>query len=163
MRPTRTRFWWVPTMAIRGQRAILNFTPAPQGWISPLGVNLAPRGEHSLFFRRIEGRTENFTPGGQLRPWGSKFVSRGKVKNGPLLLRHEFVPRGELSPLELNIHPFRPPQGFFRRTEGWTNCIHTLGRGQLLPWRPTLPLWPNVALHRSESPVHKTKLCLQTY
>jgi hypothetical protein len=26
-------------------RAILNFTPGPQGGISPLGVNLAPRGE----------------------------------------------------------------------------------------------------------------------
>jgi hypothetical protein len=27
------------------QRAILNLTPGPQGRISPLGVNLAPRGE----------------------------------------------------------------------------------------------------------------------
>jgi hypothetical protein len=27
------------------QRAILNFTPGPQGCISPLGVNLSPRGE----------------------------------------------------------------------------------------------------------------------
>jgi hypothetical protein len=59
-------------------RAILNFTPGPQGIISPLGVNLAPRGEfsplgvkftpsfiprgeHSSLFRRMEGRTENFT------------------------------------------------------------------------------------------------------
>jgi hypothetical protein len=61
------------------QRAILNFTPGPQGWISPLGVNLAPRGEicplgvkftpsftpeHSLLFRIMEGQTENFTPRG---------------------------------------------------------------------------------------------------
>jgi hypothetical protein len=62
-------------------RAILNFTPGPQGWISPLGVNLSPRGEicplgvkfpplftprgeHSLLFRRMEGQTENFTPRG---------------------------------------------------------------------------------------------------
>jgi hypothetical protein len=40
-------------------RAILNFTPGPQGRVSPLGVNLAPsftpRGEHSLLFRRMEG------------------------------------------------------------------------------------------------------------
>jgi hypothetical protein len=60
------------------QRAILNFTPGPQGITSPLGVNLAPRGElfplgvnftlsftprgeHSLLFRRMEGQTENFT------------------------------------------------------------------------------------------------------
>jgi hypothetical protein len=59
-------------------RAILNFTPGPQGLISPLGVNLAPRGElcplgvkftplftprgeHSLLFRRMEGQTNNFT------------------------------------------------------------------------------------------------------
>jgi hypothetical protein len=54
------------------QRPILNFTPGPQGITSPLGVNLAPRGElcplgvkftpsftprgeHSLLFRRMEG------------------------------------------------------------------------------------------------------------
>jgi hypothetical protein len=28
---------------LRGQRAILNFTPGPQRWTSPLGVNLATR------------------------------------------------------------------------------------------------------------------------
>jgi hypothetical protein len=61
-------------------RPILNFTPGSQGITSPLGENLAPRGElcplgvkftpsftprgeHSLFFSRMEGRTENFTPG----------------------------------------------------------------------------------------------------
>jgi hypothetical protein len=43
----------------------------------------------STLFRRIEGRRENFTPGdnvtpgGQLRPLGSKFAPRGEVKNGP--------------------------------------------------------------------------------
>jgi hypothetical protein len=55
-----------------------------------------PRGEHSLLFRRMEGRTENFTPRGKLhpqgtkftperhiRPWGVKFTPRGEVKNGP--------------------------------------------------------------------------------
>jgi hypothetical protein len=31
----------------------------------------------------MEGQTENFTPGGQLRPWVSKFSPRGEVKNGP--------------------------------------------------------------------------------
>jgi hypothetical protein len=63
------------------QRAILNFTPGLLGISSPLGVNLGPRGEicplggmftpsftprgqHSLLFRRMEGRTENFTPRG---------------------------------------------------------------------------------------------------
>jgi hypothetical protein len=73
----------------------------PQGLSLPLGVNLAarsdicprggmftpsftPRGEHSLLFWRMEGRIENFTPGGQLSPYGSKFAPRGEVKNGPL-------------------------------------------------------------------------------
>jgi hypothetical protein len=62
-------------------RAILNFTPGPQGWTSLQGVNLAPRGEichlggmftpsftprgdHSQLFRRTVGQTENFTPRG---------------------------------------------------------------------------------------------------
>jgi hypothetical protein len=70
-------------MGVRLQRAILNFTPGPEGITSPLGVNLAPRGkicplggmftpsfipgprdEHSLLFGRMEGQTENFTPRG---------------------------------------------------------------------------------------------------
>jgi hypothetical protein len=41
----------------------------------------------------MEGQTEGitspigekFTPGGQLRPWGSKFAPRDEVKNGSLL------------------------------------------------------------------------------
>jgi hypothetical protein len=73
------------------QKAILKFTPGPQGRTSPLGVNLAPRGEHSLLFRGMEGQTENFTPRdnftprGQNSPLGAKFSPRGEVKNGPLL------------------------------------------------------------------------------
>jgi hypothetical protein len=55
------------------------------------------RGEHSQLFRRMEGRTDNFTlrgqlhpsgtkftPEGQLRPWAWKFAPMGKVKVGPL-------------------------------------------------------------------------------
>jgi hypothetical protein len=50
---------------------------------------LTPKGEHSLLFRRMEGRTENFTPEvyfaprGLNSPLGSKFAPRGEVKNGP--------------------------------------------------------------------------------
>jgi hypothetical protein len=61
--------------------AILNFTPGPQGETSSLGVNLAHRGEicplgvmftpsftpmgkQFVLFRRMEGRTKNFTPRG---------------------------------------------------------------------------------------------------
>jgi hypothetical protein len=52
----------------------------PQGGISPLGVNLAPRGEicplrvkftPSFTPRRMERQTENFTPRGQIHPWGT--------------------------------------------------------------------------------------------
>jgi hypothetical protein len=58
--------------------------------------SFTPRGEHSLLFRRMEGQTENFTPGeifaprGQNLPLGDNFAPgvkvcpRGKVKNGPL-------------------------------------------------------------------------------
>jgi hypothetical protein len=39
-----------------------------RGQICPLGVkntpSFTPRGEHSLLFRTMEGRTENFTPRG---------------------------------------------------------------------------------------------------
>jgi hypothetical protein len=40
---------------------------APGGEICPLGVkftpSFTPRGEHPVLFRRMEGQTENFTPG----------------------------------------------------------------------------------------------------
>jgi hypothetical protein len=84
------------------QRAILNFTPGPQGRTLPLGVNLAPRGEicplggmftllytlrgeHSLLFRRMEGEQrisppgDNFTPRGRNSPLGDNFAPGGKV------------------------------------------------------------------------------------
>jgi hypothetical protein len=32
----------VPEKDKQEQRAILNFTPGPQGWTLPLGVNMAP-------------------------------------------------------------------------------------------------------------------------
>jgi hypothetical protein len=67
---------------------------AATGVICPLGAmftpSFTPRGEHSLLFRRMEGKQmislprdnltsrgknsplgDNFTPGGQLRPWGT--------------------------------------------------------------------------------------------
>jgi hypothetical protein len=53
-----------------------------------------PRDEHSLLFRRIEGRTENFTPGdnftprGQIRPWGSKFALGEKLSMGLCLVNN---------------------------------------------------------------------------
>jgi hypothetical protein len=34
---------------------------------------------------RMEGRTEKFTPVGQLCHWGSQFDPRGEVENGTLL------------------------------------------------------------------------------
>jgi hypothetical protein len=83
-------------------RAILNFTPGPQGITSPLAVNLAPRGEiwplgecsppgvNTLYCleewrgkHRISPPWDNFTPRGQNSPLGDKFAPRGEVKNGP--------------------------------------------------------------------------------
>jgi hypothetical protein len=56
------------------------------------------RNEHSLLFRRMEGRTENFTRRGQnspagdkIHPWGTKFATRDEVKNGPLLLKLKHI------------------------------------------------------------------------
>jgi hypothetical protein len=77
--PILQLMYWPWTLGLL--RAILNYTPGPQGITSPLGVNLSPRGElcpigvkftpsftpwgeHSLLFRRMEGRAENFTPRG---------------------------------------------------------------------------------------------------
>jgi hypothetical protein len=37
-----------------------------------------PRGEHSLLFRRMEGRTENFTPREQNSPLGDNFAPGGQ-------------------------------------------------------------------------------------
>jgi hypothetical protein len=67
----------VKTKFCRGLGAILNFTPGPLGWTWPQGWNemftplFTPGVEHSLLFRRMERRTENFTPRGQSSPLGS--------------------------------------------------------------------------------------------
>jgi hypothetical protein len=69
------------------QRAILNFTPGPQGCTWPSGVKFVPYGECSTLCSRQGVNTlycleewsgeqissplrDNFTPRGQLRPWG---------------------------------------------------------------------------------------------
>jgi hypothetical protein len=80
-------------------RVILNFTPVPQGRTSPVGENLAPGGEicplgdcsplRSLSIVEKNGGKkqiisppgDNFTPRVQNSPLGSKFASRGEVKN----------------------------------------------------------------------------------
>jgi hypothetical protein len=71
-----------------GRGLPLGVNLAPRGEICPLGEMFTPlftpRGEHSLQFRRMEGRTENFTPGGN-------FTHRGQ--NSPL--RDNFAPRGQ--------------------------------------------------------------------
>jgi hypothetical protein len=47
--------------------------------------SFTPRGEHSLLFRRMEGQTENFTPGenftlgGEIHPWGTTSPPRDKA------------------------------------------------------------------------------------
>jgi hypothetical protein len=110
-------------------------TFSPRGEICPLGLKLSPlfttRGEHSLLFKnwRGEGITsslgDKFTPGGQLRPWGttsplgSKFAPRGEVKNGPqgcrpsvrlviLLYIRECSHLGWTIPLGDKVNPWGP-------------------------------------------------------
>jgi hypothetical protein len=64
----------------------------PQGWTLSFRGNVYPfvhpRGEHSLLFRRMEGRTENFT-------LGDNFTPRGQ--NSPL--EDNFTPGGQSLPL----------------------------------------------------------------
>jgi hypothetical protein len=48
----------VNNVGCRLMKAIINFTPGPQGLNLSPRRNLHPRGEHSLLFRRME----NFTP-----------------------------------------------------------------------------------------------------
>jgi hypothetical protein len=75
-------------MKNKGQWAILDFTPSPQGWTSPQGWDLSfwgmftHRGEHSLLLRGMEGWTENFTPRGQLRRWGQSLPLGAKLRTG---------------------------------------------------------------------------------
>jgi hypothetical protein len=87
--PQHSRGFWGPfftsPLALRGELG-------PQGWFFPLeGMftpSFTPRCEHSLLFRRMEGRTEfppegtKFTPGGQLRPWGQSFPLGAKLRMG---------------------------------------------------------------------------------
>jgi hypothetical protein len=127
----------------------------PGGELCSLGVkftpSFTPRGEHPVLFRRMEGRTEiftppgdNFTPRGLIHPWGttsplgSKFDPRGEVKNGPQFVsRCELGPGGELCTLGGMFTPL------FTSILGWTlsnvkngganRGSSPLG-GQLQPW-----------------------------
>jgi hypothetical protein len=96
-------------------RAILNFTPGPQGITSPLAVNLAPRGEiwplgecsplcsppgvNTLYCleewrgkHRISPPWDNFTPRGQNSPLGDKFAPGVKLRMGLRSLDHFLKP-----------------------------------------------------------------------
>jgi hypothetical protein len=87
----------VCTYICNALRDILNFTPGPQGQTSPLGLNLAPRGEicplggiftplsvNTLYCleewrgeQRISPRGDNLTPRGQIHPWGTTKLRMG--------------------------------------------------------------------------------------
>jgi hypothetical protein len=68
------------------QRAILNFTPGPQGCISPLG---APPGVNTIYClkewrgeQRISPPGDKFTPGWQIHPWGQSLPLGVKLRMG---------------------------------------------------------------------------------
>jgi hypothetical protein len=90
----------MPNIAPRGP--FLTSPLAPRGEICPIGGMFThlftPEGEQSLLFRRMEGRTDNFTPRGHNSPLWAKFSPRGEVKNGPLritsALGDKIHPRG---------------------------------------------------------------------
>jgi hypothetical protein len=58
----------------------------PRGEICPLGgmftPSFTPRVEYSRVFRRMNGRTENFTPRGHSRPWGWSVPLEAKLRMG---------------------------------------------------------------------------------
>jgi hypothetical protein len=82
---------------IVGRGQFLTTWFSPRGELCPLGGVFTPRGEHSLLFRRMEGRTyvefypqvitsprplgTKFTPGGQLRPRGVKVLNQSKKES----------------------------------------------------------------------------------
>jgi hypothetical protein len=87
---------------------------APMGEICPLGrmftPSFTPKGDHSLLFRVMEGRTYNFIPrellhpqgtkfnlGGQLRPWGQSLPPGAKLRMGLLcqFCESRFCPVGK--------------------------------------------------------------------
>jgi hypothetical protein len=64
-------------------------------------LSFTPRGEYSLLFRRMEGRTENFTPGDNLTPRG---------QNSSLV--DNFAPGGQSLPLGAKLRMGRRIQSY---------------------------------------------------
>jgi hypothetical protein len=68
----------------------MTFFTSPLGALGGMFIpSFTPRGEQSLLFRRMEGRTDNFTAGDKIHPWGTTTP-----------LGSKFAPRGELRTLE---------------------------------------------------------------
>jgi hypothetical protein len=76
-----SKFRWISRGPILTSPRGMNLVP--RGELGPLGrmftPSFTPRGEHSLLFRRMEGRTENFALRGQTLPLGDNFAHGVKV------------------------------------------------------------------------------------
>jgi hypothetical protein len=117
--------------------AILNLTPGPlvvnftpRAELGPQEWNLSPKGNVHPLCRRMEGRTENLTPGDNFAPKGQnstpedncaprvKVSPKGKVKNGPLTVDGTpRVPRRTASSGRVVPGLGRPP---CRTCAGWS-------------------------------------------
>jgi hypothetical protein len=78
-------------MSLLHRGPFLTSLPGPRGKISPLGgmftPSFTPRGVHSLQFRRMEGRTENFTPGDKFSTGGQSLPIGVKLRLGLRMTR----------------------------------------------------------------------------
>jgi hypothetical protein len=147
-------------------RAILNFTPGPQGWnLSPSG-NVPPfvhtPGVNTLYCLEEWRGTQRSSPLGdksplwyKIHPWGSKFAPRGEVKNGPLLT----------CPCVIN-HSCVPFRIGIRHTRNKIIGKANICWGQTFDVEPALKTYyicTYVGTHRSNSPVRLSRNFLYFY
>jgi hypothetical protein len=138
----RNRGRFVANLPCRKFQAWGPFLTSPwQGWISTLGVNLAPRGEicplggmfnpsftlrdeHYIYYleewrgeQRISPPGDKIHPGGQIRPWGQSLPLGVKLRMGIGVRR--FIPRYKIT----HIYRFLGASCYFLSMTFWTfNC-----------------------------------------
>jgi hypothetical protein len=103
-----------------------------------------PSGEHSLLFRRMEGRTENFIPRGQNLLLGDNFGPGGQSLplGAKLRMGLRIVSKAAVAVLHLVWFPSNE-----------TDCISKSISGFVVAAAPTYPKWKN-SLHLQAAQVH---------